>query len=63
MYSGTMISMPVLSLAGFGRLVAVPPFSSGGVSITSSTTEAGSWMATGCSSITCTKMPVRPSVM
>src|SRR5690606_8790192 len=35
MYSGTMISMPVLSLAGFGRLVAVPPLCSGGVSTTS----------------------------
>jgi hypothetical protein len=31
MYSGTMISMPVLRRAGFGRLVAVPPLSSGGV--------------------------------
>jgi hypothetical protein len=38
MYSGTWISMPVLSLAGFGRLVAVPPLSSGGVSTTSSVT-------------------------
>jgi hypothetical protein len=29
MYSGTMISIPVESLAGLGRLVAVPPLSSG----------------------------------
>jgi hypothetical protein len=33
-YSGTMISMPVLSFAGFGRLVAVAPRSSGAVSTT-----------------------------
>ena len=54
MYSGTMISMPVDSLAGFGRLVAVPPLSSGGVSMTSMATLCGNWMATGASSISCT---------
>lgn len=51
MYSGTMISMPVESRAGFGRLVAVPPFISGGVSMTSSVTVAGSCSATGASSM------------
>src|SRR5688572_16491226 len=54
MYSGTMISMPVDSLAGFGRLVAVPPLSSGGVSITSTATLCGSCSATGASSMICT---------
>ena len=45
---GTMISMPVDSFAGFGRLVAVPPLSSGGVSITSIATLCGNCIATGC---------------
>ena len=54
MYSGTMISMPVDSLAGFGRLVAVPPLSSGGVSMTSIATLCGSCNATGASSMICT---------
>ena len=39
--------------AGFGRLVAVPPLSSGGVSTTSRTTLAGSSTATGTSSMIC----------
>jgi elongation factor P len=34
--------------------VAVPPLSSGGVSITSIATDCGNWMATGASSISCT---------
>ena len=63
MYSGTWISMPVDSRAGFGRLVAVPPFSSGGVSTTSSATVCGSCTATGASSMIWTKQPDRPSVM
>jgi hypothetical protein len=54
MYSGTWISMPVDSLAGFGRFVAVAPLSSGAVSTTSSTTDCGSCSATGASSISCT---------
>ena len=63
MYSGTMISMPVLSLAGFGRLVAVPPLSSGGVSMTSIATLAGNCTATGRSSMIWTWQPVRSSTM
>ena len=54
MYSGTWISMPVDSFAGFGRLVAVPPLSSGGVSTTSIATLCGSCTATGISSMICT---------
>src|ERR1700741_3408893 len=54
MYSGTWISMPVLSLAGLVRLVALAPFSSGAVSTTVSNTLVGTCRPTGASSITCT---------
>src|SRR5579885_1861397 len=54
MYSGTWISMPVWSLAGLVRLVALAPFSSGTVSTTVSATLAGTCRATGASLINCT---------
>src|SRR5690606_18596737 len=54
MYSGTMISRPVETFAGLGRLVAVPPLSSGAVSTTSSPTLGGSCRPTGSPSISCT---------
>src|SRR5690348_4596394 len=54
MYSGTCTSMPVFSLAGLLRLVALEPFISGAVSTTVSTTLVGTCRPTGASSISCT---------